>query len=139
MELLIFLLLICAVSKLFSKKKKRRKKPRHSVRHKEVMYEVPCCALDKHTCPICAKYDGVRVERSRAVVGVNIPPFHEGCRCTVCTESSMYPSENDKRFARNPLTNEHYYVFANTYQDWVKSLKKKERLALIEFQKAQRK
>lgn len=135
MPLLILLLFVWAVFKLFSKKKRKRKRPRRSVHPKEVIYAVPCCALDKHTCPICAKYDGIRVERKKAVVGVNIPPFHDGCRCTVCTESSKFPSENSKRFARNPLTNEHYYVFANTYQDWFESLKKKERLALIEYQK----
>lgn len=136
MAFLVLLLLIWAVFKLFGKKKKRKRKTsRKPSRPKEILYTVSCCALDKHTCSICAKYDGVRIERKNAVVGFNVPPFHDGCRCTSCIESSEYPPDNSKRFARNPLTNEHYYVFSNTYNDWVKSLKRKERLALIEYRK----
>ena len=134
MELLAFALVLWLIFRPRKKKKKRSPK----IRSKEQFYVLPSCTLDKHTCPICAKHDGAFVPVNKARIGVNVPPFHDGCRCTTVTESTKFPSRDHKRYARNPLTGEGYHVVAETYQDWIKTLSHKERNALIEYRRQNR-
>jgi len=36
---------------------------------------------DGRVCSKCEKFDGYATSVIEAVIGVNHPPFHEGCRC----------------------------------------------------------
>lgn len=38
--------------------------------------------MDAHTCERCAACDGKLYSVSDAIIGVNFPPFHDGCRCS---------------------------------------------------------
>ncbi len=44
-------------------------------------YEV-LLADDELVCGICLKFNKKKIPISKAKVGVNFPPFHQGCRCT---------------------------------------------------------
>lgn len=46
----------------------------------ESMYQIEC-ALDRRTCDICGEMDQKVFKYSEMEIGVNYPPFHEGCRC----------------------------------------------------------
>ena len=37
---------------------------------------------DDRTCPSCSALDGKHFLINDAIVGLNYPPMHEGCRCT---------------------------------------------------------
>lgn len=39
---------------------------------------------DKASCPVCKKFDGKKLRVSKAQLGVNLPPLHDGCRCCIC-------------------------------------------------------
>lgn len=39
-------------------------------------------------CDICAKLDGKRFAISKLKIGVNAPPMHEGCRCSIASYMS---------------------------------------------------
>lgn len=141
MELIALFLFLLFIFKPRKKKKaiKRRKRNPSSRRTaKEEFFIVPICALDKHTCPICAKYDGIRVPVAKAKAGVNVPPFHDGCRCASSKESSKFPHQISKRFARNPITGKGYYVVTDTYHNWIQTLTEQELSALIEYQQLNR-
>lgn len=45
-------------------------------------YEISAC-LDECTCDICKRKNKKIYEISSAKIGINCPPFHEGCRCTI--------------------------------------------------------
>ena len=38
---------------------------------------------DEKTCPICSALDGKIFEITKAKIGVNAPPMHDGCRCDI--------------------------------------------------------
>ncbi|HFJ9457585.1 hypothetical protein B1R38_27015 [Bacillus cereus] len=38
---------------------------------------------DGDVCPDCQKHDFKKLDVKDAVIGVNHPPFHKGCRCSV--------------------------------------------------------
>lgn len=40
--------------------------------------------LDLRTCPICRELDNKVFEVKKAKRGLNLPPLHDGCRCTTC-------------------------------------------------------
>lgn len=40
-------------------------------------------ALDDRTCSVCGRLDLRRFPIAEAKRGVNLPPMHDGCRCTV--------------------------------------------------------
>lgn len=44
-------------------------------------YEI-LLAEDGRDCEICLKFKNKKIPISKAKVGVNFPPFHQGCRCT---------------------------------------------------------
>lgn len=39
--------------------------------------------IDDKTCDKCATLDGKRFKISKAKIGVNAPPMHDGCRCCI--------------------------------------------------------
>lgn len=74
--------------------------------------------LDDETCPICGKLDGKRFLVSNANIGVNCPPIHKGCRCTIIS-CSTYQENPHHRRARNRLTGKTELVSGNiTYTQW---------------------
>lgn len=74
--------------------------------------------LDKRTCEACRGMDGKTVPLSQCVAGVTVPPFHPGCRGTVCPQIGDADGE---RIARN-AGGEVYYVPADTaYPEWEKA------------------
>lgn len=38
---------------------------------------------DNETCDKCAALDGKKFKISKAKIGVNAPPMHDGCRCCI--------------------------------------------------------
>lgn len=38
---------------------------------------------DKKTCKKCKSLDGKKFKVSKAKIGVNAPPLHDGCRCCI--------------------------------------------------------
>jgi len=65
--------------------------------------------LDGSTCDMCGNMDLKAFPVDKAVIGKNFPPFHNGCRCTTITSSSI-KIPNGKRSARDPITNRIIYV-----------------------------
>ena len=78
-------------------------------------------SLDKITCPYCGKMDGKIFQTSRINSGVNFPPFHDGCRCTVVPHISDLPNPT-VRVARNPQTGKSEYISNQSYTEWRKSM-----------------
>ena len=74
--------------------------------------------LDSKTCGLCGDLDGKVYDVDKAVVGVNMPPFHPLCRCT---DVPYYDDESVdmSRTARDPETGKTYDVPGNmTYKEW---------------------
>lgn len=66
-------------------------------------------------CDICAKLDGKHFAISRMKIGVNAPPMHDGCRCSIASYV------NDAEY--NAWLN--YLAKGGTTADWEKAKKKK--------------
>ena len=66
-------------------------------------YEI-LSALDDKTCEICGELDGKIFLVENAVIGLNFPPFHAGCRCTTVPHYDDTPTEGLTRVARDPET-----------------------------------
>lgn len=62
------------------------------------LYQIEC-ALDKRTCEICGSMDQKVFKYSEIVVGVNYPPFHDGCRC--CAVPYFEDMQGAERAARD--------------------------------------
>ncbi len=45
-------------------------------------YQISACN-DERVCPYCRKQDGRIYPVASAKMGVNLPPFHNECRCTI--------------------------------------------------------
>ena len=83
-------------------------------------YEVSA-TLDTHTCGVCQQQDGKVYETAKGVEGVNMPPFHVNCRCTIVpyiaeAKGSYIPTraardENGKTISTK----------AQTYEEWKKA------------------
>lgn len=64
--------------------------------------------LDKRTCEFCGEMDGQIFNVEDAIIGINCPPFHKDCRCTIISyfdeetffnmkrRYRVYKDENDK-------------------------------------------
>ncbi len=75
--------------------------------------------LDNRTSRICRNVDGKKYKYSEKKIGVNYPPFHYYCRTVTADFFSDSDLENLTRIARDPSTNQNYYVPANiTYNNW---------------------
>lgn len=86
-------------------------------------YEV-LSTFDKTTCEKCDKMDGKVFQTSHAKPGVNLPPFHDGCRCEIVPHVSGLPTSNE-RIARNPTTGKTEYTTYKNYAEWHKDMVKR--------------
>ena len=66
-------------------------------------------------CGICAKLDGKHFAISRLKIGVNAPPMHDGCRCSI----AAYQSDAEYEAWLNHLDK------GGTTASWEKAKKKK--------------
>lgn len=80
-------------------------------------YEV-VAALDEETCPICGNMDGCTFLLSEAQIGVNCPPFHNGCRCCIAPVTQF--SGSGSRIARGDDGKTYYVPEDMTYNEWHK-------------------
>lgn len=87
------------------------------------------CTLDSKTCKVCALLDGKRLKVDKAIVGVNCPPLHDGCRCHVRPELGY--KRIGTRAMQNPLTKKSGKTADHNYTKWEESLTSEERDALI--------
>lgn len=76
--------------------------------------------LDKKTCHICGSLDRKIFNVNEAKEGVNLPPMHEGCRCT--TRAYFKNIECGKRIAKDPKTGKNYYIDNMSYDEWIKTV-----------------
>ncbi len=75
--------------------------------------------LDSKTCGVCGDLDSKVYEVEKAVVGVNMPPFHSLCRCTDTPYYDDMDLSDMPRAARDPQTGKTYDVPGNmTYNEW---------------------
>ena len=75
--------------------------------------------LDSKTCGVCGELDGDVHEVDKAVVGVNMPPFHPLCRCTDTPYYDGMDLSDMPRVARDPETGKTYDVPGDmTYKEW---------------------
>lgn len=75
--------------------------------------------LDSHTCPECAYFDGKHYPVSKAIEGMNCPPFHPFCRCTTAPYIPELVELTDTRAARGK-NGETESVDDQTYDEWMK-------------------
>lgn len=78
--------------------------------------------LDSRTSDICRSMDGRIFKMREAEIGENVPPLHPFCRSTIVAYlGSEY--ETKERIARNPETNQNYFVNGSTtYFQWQKRI-----------------
>lgn len=74
-------------------------------------------ALDERICSSCGEFDGKICNVSDAKVGINFPPFHDGCRCTTIIADYGLP---EVRRIKIPKTNESKNVKNITYKEYAK-------------------
>jgi len=75
--------------------------------------------LDSRTSLTCRNIDGKVFKYADKRVGKNYPPFHYNCRTAISDYFSKEDLEGITRIARDPLTNQNYYVSADiTYEEW---------------------
>lgn len=75
--------------------------------------------LDSKTCGICGNLDREVFDTDKAVTGVNMPPFHDLCRCTDIPYYDDEDLSGEIRVARDPETGKSYDVPADmTYKEW---------------------
>ena len=72
--------------------------------------------LDSKNCPLCGSFDGEHMPMAQYEAGVTAPPFHPWCRC--CT-APYFDDRDGERFARDPESDEGYYVPADMkFEEW---------------------
>ena len=74
--------------------------------------------LDGHTCPDCAYFDGKHYPVSKAIEGVNCPPWHPFCRCTTAPYIPELANLNSDRMARDAVTGASMPTEAQNYEEW---------------------
>lgn len=73
--------------------------------------------LEMHTCGTCGELDGSVIERKYLEPGVNAPPMHPHCRCTLVP---YYEDNDTTRWARDPDTGKGSKTEDMTYSQWEK-------------------
>ena len=76
--------------------------------------------LDSKTCGVCGDLDGDVHEVDKAVVGVNMPPFHPLCRCTDTPYREGVDHSSLTRTARDADGNYIDVPADMTYKEWRK-------------------
>lgn len=75
--------------------------------------------LDGRTCDDCGKLDGEHFPLSEISPGVNAPPMHPYCRCTICPYFDDEFTIDGYRVGRNTKTGEiNYFPSDMTYGEW---------------------
>lgn len=75
-------------------------------------------ALDSKTCEICGELDGKIFLVENAVIGLNFPPFHSGCRCTTGAYYDNIPTDGITRVARDKDGNNINVPKSMTYKEY---------------------
>ncbi len=85
-----------------------------------IKYQI-LATLDIKTSDICRGQDGNIYDVDNAVTGVNYPPFHIFCRSTTVPYYEDSDYSDNKRVARDPVTDKSYEVPADmNYKEWHK-------------------
>lgn len=71
--------------------------------------------LEMHTCGTCGELDGSVIERKYLEPGVNAPPMHPHCRCTLVP---YYEDNDTTRWARDPDTGKGKPVSDISFDEW---------------------
>lgn len=79
--------------------------------------------LDAKTCPVCGALDGRRFPIAEAKRGVNLPPMHDGCRCTVTGILDPELEELAMRSARREDGSTYRVPVTMTWKKWTESYK----------------
>lgn len=75
--------------------------------------------LDERTCEVCGRMDGRVFRLEDRESGVNSPPMHINCRCTIaCVIPAKYRSGNERRSARNEKGGWETVPASMTYDEW---------------------
>lgn len=77
--------------------------------------------LDERTCPVCGKLDGTTHNLDDEQAGVNSPPMHMNCRCTVSVVVSDKVRRNAERAARDRDGRNIRVPATMTYEEWKKA------------------
>lgn len=77
--------------------------------------------FDRRTCDRCGNLDGKVFKVSEAKIGKNLPPLHDGCRCTTRAYFGPQTRKNRQKYSRNPQTGKKELVPANmSFNEWKK-------------------
>ncbi len=74
--------------------------------------------LDSKTCGICGDLDGKIFQTNDAIIGLNFPPFHQGCRCTTVPYYDDMDLSDITRTARDADGNYISVPGDMTYKEW---------------------
>lgn len=80
--------------------------------------------LDERTCDICGMLDGRKFKLSEREAGVNCPPMHLNCRCTISAVLDPEFVRAAKRSARNGDGSTYRVPASMTYAEWRDSIGK---------------
>jgi SPP1 gp7 family putative phage head morphogenesis protein len=75
---------------------------------------------DERTCPVCGRLDGRVYKLDSKKPGVNFPPMHPNCRCTIGTVMEDREREQYKKSARDREGKTIRIPASWTYEDWAK-------------------
>lgn len=76
------------------------------------------CSFDNKTCERCAKLDGKVFNYKDKIVGINFPPFHEGCRCW--TSAVLEGYKHSKKSAKDKQGHSILIPSDMSYDEWKK-------------------
>lgn len=80
---------------------------------------------DEKTCPVCGRLDGRKYDLRDKKVGINCPPMHPNCRCTIGTVLEDWEKEGQVKAARDEKGRNITIPADWTYEDWAKRYYKK--------------
>lgn len=77
--------------------------------------------LESHTCDTCGSLDKKLIPVNDILPGLNAPPIHPNCRCTLVP----YFPDNTNRWMRDPETEQGRMIRDTTFEEWKKKYLKK--------------
>lgn len=80
---------------------------------------------DEKTCPVCGRLDGRKYKLKSKKVGINCPPIHPNCRCTIGTVMEDWEKEGQVKAAKDEKGKNITIPADWTYEDWAKQYYKK--------------
>lgn len=75
---------------------------------------------DERTCPVCGRLDGRTFKLNKKQVGINFPPMHPNCRCTIGTVMDEDEKKQYKKSAKDKQGKNIQIPADWTYEDWAK-------------------